>query len=429
MTQRPGVSLMEVLIAMFVMTIGLLGVLSLFPLGAVRMAQAMKDDRCATINNDIASNMRWVWEDEVNPTSHPNGLYPQPGNPANANFNGDAPGPIVPPPNPNLYIHYDALFNARVNVNYAWNPDLNVPAGTTGSIPAAYRSTTPALIPSVTGIRTGPSYPVFVDPIGWNSNNVNVTNPGQKYWIGGNTSCIPRRSLRRIEWAYVANQGYIAQYTNATTPSSLLLRERYFVHQDDIGFGLDGTPVNGLGNATAGSNNSDFGATVGLQNMAQQVQRDGRYNCALMIQWEDRSNVQYQNADVTIVVYSGRSLDLPSAETVYSTLFTKGSTEAQIVFGGGTPPSIRNGTWILDGTMTRPNNNQLVPEPHGNFYRIISVTSVDTVNGIMYVELQTPALASTFLPSGQLYGLGVVMDNVVEVFPGRKVYASSRPVP
>jgi hypothetical protein len=39
---------MEVLIAIFIMAIGMLALLALFPVGAVSMAQALKDDRCAS---------------------------------------------------------------------------------------------------------------------------------------------------------------------------------------------------------------------------------------------------------------------------------------------------------------------------------------------------------------------------------------------
>jgi hypothetical protein len=49
MNRRPGTTLIEVLVAVFVTAIGLLGVLALFPLGAVSMAQAIKDSRCAQI--------------------------------------------------------------------------------------------------------------------------------------------------------------------------------------------------------------------------------------------------------------------------------------------------------------------------------------------------------------------------------------------
>jgi prepilin-type N-terminal cleavage/methylation domain-containing protein len=44
---RPGVTLVEVLVAIFIMGIGLICLLTLFPLGIVNMAQAIKDDRTA----------------------------------------------------------------------------------------------------------------------------------------------------------------------------------------------------------------------------------------------------------------------------------------------------------------------------------------------------------------------------------------------
>jgi hypothetical protein len=48
MTRRPAVTLIEVLVSMFIMAIGMLALLVLFPLGAVSMGQALKDDRCAS---------------------------------------------------------------------------------------------------------------------------------------------------------------------------------------------------------------------------------------------------------------------------------------------------------------------------------------------------------------------------------------------
>src|SRR6058998_1567352 len=45
MNRRPAVTLLEVLVSIFLMGIGLLSILALFPLGALRMAQAIQDDR------------------------------------------------------------------------------------------------------------------------------------------------------------------------------------------------------------------------------------------------------------------------------------------------------------------------------------------------------------------------------------------------
>jgi type II secretory pathway pseudopilin PulG len=44
---RPGATLIEALVAIFIMAIGLLTLLTLFPLGALNMAQAIQDDRAA----------------------------------------------------------------------------------------------------------------------------------------------------------------------------------------------------------------------------------------------------------------------------------------------------------------------------------------------------------------------------------------------
>jgi hypothetical protein len=44
---RTAVTLVEVLVAIFVMAIGMLALLTLFPIGALSFGQALKDDRCA----------------------------------------------------------------------------------------------------------------------------------------------------------------------------------------------------------------------------------------------------------------------------------------------------------------------------------------------------------------------------------------------
>lgn len=61
-TRRVGATLIEVLIAIFVMCIGLLCVLTLFVLGAQRMATAFKDDACAraAVNARAYAQMKGV---------------------------------------------------------------------------------------------------------------------------------------------------------------------------------------------------------------------------------------------------------------------------------------------------------------------------------------------------------------------------------
>src|SRR5262245_60161232 len=47
MGRQPGATLMEVLIAIFITSIGLLGMLALFPLGVLNMARALQEERAA----------------------------------------------------------------------------------------------------------------------------------------------------------------------------------------------------------------------------------------------------------------------------------------------------------------------------------------------------------------------------------------------
>ncbi len=65
MTRRAGISLTEVLVALFIMAIGVIGVLTMFPVGAVQMGQALKDQRCAEATTQADAYLRWYWRHEI----------------------------------------------------------------------------------------------------------------------------------------------------------------------------------------------------------------------------------------------------------------------------------------------------------------------------------------------------------------------------
>jgi Tfp pilus assembly protein PilV len=48
-------SLTEVLVALFILTIGVIGILTMFPLGAAQMARAVRDDRSALAAENVRS--------------------------------------------------------------------------------------------------------------------------------------------------------------------------------------------------------------------------------------------------------------------------------------------------------------------------------------------------------------------------------------
>src|SRR5262245_53594734 len=76
MIRRNGVTLVEVLVAIFVMGIGMLALLTLFPLGALTMAQAIKDDRAGNAVANAAAIAKH-WKLKTNAAYLPVG-YPAP---------------------------------------------------------------------------------------------------------------------------------------------------------------------------------------------------------------------------------------------------------------------------------------------------------------------------------------------------------------
>ena len=68
--RRPGLSLTEVLVALFIMAIGAISILTLFPLAALNMAAALKDDRTTQAAYQSDGFIRSYWgSDVVEPTT------------------------------------------------------------------------------------------------------------------------------------------------------------------------------------------------------------------------------------------------------------------------------------------------------------------------------------------------------------------------
>lgn len=59
--RRSGITLTEVLVAIFVCGLGMMALMTLFPLGAMNMAQAIKDDRCGHCAANAAAIFRAAW--------------------------------------------------------------------------------------------------------------------------------------------------------------------------------------------------------------------------------------------------------------------------------------------------------------------------------------------------------------------------------
>jgi hypothetical protein len=317
------VTLIEVLVALFITAVGLMALLTLFPLGALSMAQAIKDERSADEADNLAAVARayWMLAVENNPSD------PEPGADA-AMLNPSAPavGPM----------------------------------------------------PDRTG-TTGPSYPVYIDLFG-----SNAYPPPWTTWLAGQANGVPRRRLNGP-----LSLAGTPPYNQTNVTLSL------FSGLDDLTLGESGTPPSS----------------------PTSVDREGRYSAALLLRRSDCTEPRF--VDVTVIVYSGRSLQFtqdlaPAGETPYTANFQAGSTVVQVKSLDGTKPGVRRGDWVMDAWMYDPNPNSpyVNDPPRGYFYRVVSVNDVrsDTVE----LELQTPAKAGAG-NNGQT-GPALILDNVVEVF-------------
>jgi hypothetical protein len=323
MRRRSGATLIEVLVAVFVTAIGLLALLALFPLGALNMAQAIKDSRAAqaTANAAAIAEIQQIRND------------------------------------PGLYQPWDA---------FAWR---ETPSAT-------------PIWPVLSNIPNydGPSYPVYIDPIG-----VSIPDPSTANFLGAEAT-LPSPGIVRRTASFVA--------TPPTTPKIL----RWFTLLDDLTFATDGQPAMPGGVA----------------------QREGRYSWAYMVRRPKFSAPSV--AEVSVVVYSGRS-PVVSGETPYVVDFVHGQNTVTVTPGPGQQkPALRNGMWILDATVIRkdPQTGAISPDPYGFFYRVVNVTDDPSSNTIA-LELQTPIKSNvTVTPTPPSYlkhtGVLVVLDNVVEVF-------------
>ncbi|HXD86014.1 MAG TPA: hypothetical protein VN641_05955 [Urbifossiella sp.] len=144
---RRGMSMAEVLVALFIMALGVIAILTLFPVGMLQIGQALKDDRTAQCAAQADSFMRAYWKQFV----------VQKQAPGDANMDFTNPG--------------CAFFN----------PD----AGSGGN-PHGLPPTPPG----------SPSYPVVFDPMGYASSWGPNTSPSFQFWVGNVN--VPRRPLINI---------------------------------------------------------------------------------------------------------------------------------------------------------------------------------------------------------------------------------------
>lgn len=362
MLRRSGVSLIEVLVAIFVTALGLLALLALFPLGAVTMAQAIKDTRTAQAAANAAAGIK-AW-----PISQPH--------------------PPTLPNQPPVYVYAPIHNDYFVTKGYAGSDVLPAPN------------------------PNGPSYAVYVDPMGVDS--YSSVPGGFVGWVGGPPKVdgtvprgpgLPRQTISLFNPSQLPPTLDTAYIRDSFQRRKTLLS--WFSLLDDITFNPSGLPL------------------VPKPPAVATVQRENRYSWAYLLRrprFSDPSVVEmtiavYDRRPLVLLSDTdkpvGGSLFLPVGENAYAVESdpTDPLNTVSLVYGGGLQkPALRPGGWILDAT----------PLPgHGYFYRVVSVSDAVSATGQPAVKLELQENVRTLtaaVPKRPIFSQAVVMDNLAEVF-------------
>lgn len=319
--ERSGATLVEVLVAIFVMGLGLIALLTLFPLGVLRMQQALQDQACAeaVANANAVATLR--------------------------DFRND-PQVVTPP---------------------------LLPVGPGAPAPDVFKDTIANQGRQFPADPLGPSYPVFVDPVGYlNANGVT------RNWLGATG---------------VNSRGWIARAPSTSVWSAGNRNSaafKWFARLDDYLF--DDTEA-------AGGTPIQFAAAT--KTNPPVLRRDLHYSWAYLMQRPRSSDPTM--ATCAVVVYNKRPLALTAnlglAETTYQSTYNIGTNTFSVDWGSQNlpAPNVRAGDWILDATFVRTQKTaggvpvvppQFFGTNHAFFYRVVGVT--ETSNTAADYEVQQP---------------------------------------
>ena len=388
MSRRSGVTLVEVLVAIFVMGIGLIALLTLFPIGMLRMARAIHYERSvqSARNADANAIIHGIRQD------------------------------------------IDVVTDIRVGGDpyNALNPNWDVFRNPCPILP---RNAFPAPVPGL--LNADPyhdSYAIFVDPIGFN----NLPTGASQDWVGGfeptrnappfasNVGSPPlnyKGGLRRRPVEFVRRGAPPIATRNLRILTAFTLWDDMVFEANTGNASLPGTP----------------------QSVAGIVLRDPRFSWGYTMRrpmTSDRSIV-----DCSIVVFDKRSLSITGAgslsEHVYPNLtyfnHLNNTITIDITAAATVPPPVRAGDWIMDVTPYNPTPTS--GAAHAYWYRIVAaeeivnngrrfarfevqqpIRGVNQFPGTFQTWAGTPAMALGF------QGTSVILEGVAEVFdkgPGR----------
>ncbi len=392
--------MIEVLVAIFVMAIGLMALLALFPLGVLRMGKAIQDERTAETAQQ-ASLIGASKNFRFDPYYFPRGVHKT---------------------NPNDIKQYDYFNNPE---KADWVNRLGVQPE---SDPFNYNP------PYVQDAHPqGPSFPIMLDPIGFMT-TFGLT-PGQA-WVGA-TKPKSNYNLARVTLDFFDFKKY-----PSVNPSDTPSRSGYewFVMRDELFFDSEFDPTAPL---------PKYPGKARLVNTTPLlIERDIRYTYAYMLQRPRNADKSVVN--MTVMVFNQRPLSLTGNLSLNETLFAsqKAPTftkyDLDSLFDRNTNciylpyklpedrPNIRPGEWLFDCTVERAHNlnlgEPLLPQqptpwalPHGKFHRIVAVDDEpfppDPTIASLKCQVEEKLLRSRI---GELNP--IALPSTLEVYAGQVLY-------
>ena len=350
MTRRTGTSLIEVLVTIGILGIGLISVIAMFPMAAITMGQALRDDRTASSAVTADGYIRNVHhlnvvEPYLTPQSSPSEpyYYAMDGN---------------NPPNPFPSGPMSALTGTTPT-----SPSLSLPSQQLGSS------------------DTNPSYPVFVDPMGIAAGGGSAVGDLMFGSPAPNTFAIPRVTL------------------SVMNGQSSTLALRLCSQMDGLTYGDQGLVQSNGGVITRELRYNWLW-------VLQRPTNSDRLTTTCKVVVFDRRVYLYKPPG-TEALYA----PVAPASGAFTTGFNPGQT---IITIPGTTADVRKGSWVMDGTIgTDPNglpirhanfyrvlsvetdaNGNYALEVHTPVFRIDGLTG--SANGYNGNLLVMPAVADVY---------------------------------
>jgi hypothetical protein len=460
--KRSGVSLMEVLIAIGILALGLVSVMAMFPIGAVNMIQAIKDDRTAQAATNSSATFRSLWKQWYQNSDGTTrdgeyedikAMYLQPWIMA-------LDDPLAPDSYyyihtggtaPSSYLDIERLLPKQIgDPGFPQNhPPIYNPAQVT-----APRATANFARRS----SQTPGHFVMIDPVGYNIHaglgaGVNSLN------VAGIPGFVPRRTLANNET--VIDEAFLPGYTYTEGWYRNALGAGALYAGSPAGTGYHYVPIsqtvrrfspNPDALLLSNARNIRYSALLDDMSFAKtgiatvpggQYDRGARYNTAWMVQRPNSS--QRSNLRVKVMVFDGRPVtDIPGQEIVYgpgtasmtpavNEIAISGPNQVRVNINATGRPPLKKGSWVMfAGT---PANWQAPalgenPYPAVEFYRVRGLQE-NTIAGVKYLDLDVEQplgnVQSVPLTNWQPATYMVVFEYLSEVFDRGTVSTSSVP--